>query len=186
MIPQIEDAIISRIQGATGLGYTLKTVASYSGEFDEDLNAAVRWFPAVWVAFSSAATPKRKSEKKWLVPLTFTIFIATQNVRGERVARHGEVGAVGSYQVLTDIQALLLGQDLGLAIDPLTPGEVENLFSGRRMSQAMSVLSQQWHTEYVLTQPTPADLADLLKVGMNYHLQPDDGASDASDLVTLR
>lgn len=185
MIAQIEDALINAVKGAQGLGYSLRTVASYGGEFDSDLLTVVNAFPAVWVSFAGHGQPKRLGEKKWRVPVSFSVLAGARNVRGEVATRRGGAfGEVGSYQMLEDLQALFLGQDFGLAITPFTPGRVHSLFNGKLREMLLSVYAQEWHTDYILTQPEPAAV-DLLKIGMDYYLQPDDGTADASDLVSL-
>jgi hypothetical protein len=47
------------------------------------------------------------------------------------------------------------------------------------------VLVQEFGTAYVLKRPTEENIQDLLRIGLNYHLTPDDGTADAEDLVTL-
>jgi phage gp37-like protein len=184
MIAQIEDAIIERIKSAQGLGYTLRAVESYAGQL-ESLAEAVRMFPAMWVAVKGSGKPERIGPEKWKVPLTVAVFVGSRNVRGERATRHGTVDSVGSYQMLEDVQTLLTWQDFGLAIDHLTLGPWRTLANGKLQGQALSVLVQEFGTAYVLKRPTEENIQDLLRIGLNYHLTPDDGTADAEDLVTL-
>lgn len=200
MIAAIEDAIIERIQNAAaatpGLGYTIREVKSYGGEFDDDLSQVVRSFPAVWVTFVSAgkSRPMANSRNKWLTPVTFAVMVGAMNIRGERATRQGvNVGGVlhevGVYQMLQDISLLLINSDLGLKIDYLKPGATRTLYNTRMNCQALAVFAREWHTEFVEAQPRePIDptSADWLSTGINYYLQPDDGVADLSDAVTLR
>lgn len=199
MIAEIEDAIIAHIQTAAaatpGLGYRLPTVASYGGELDDDLAQVVRSFPAVWVTYAGSGKPRPygTSRTKWIVPCTFAVMVGSRNVRGERSTRHGlkvngQIIEVGAYQMLKDLGLLLLNQDFGLAIKNLSPGATKTLYNTRLNGQALAVFAREWHTEFVEEQPrVPIDLADpdWLRLGINYHLAPDDGNSDASDTVTL-
>ncbi|MDD4930476.1 MAG: DUF1834 family protein [Gallionella sp.] len=194
LVAQIEDAIIAKLKAAQNLGY-VPQVASYGGEFDGELPAVIRKFPAFWVVLKSIGTPKAigTSRDKWMIPLTFAVLAGARNIRGERETRHGGVGAgeVGVYQLLSDAQALLLNQDLGLEIDLFVPGAVHTLYNTKLGGNGLAVFAQEWHTKYVLSAATaagnlPSQLPDLLAVGMNYHLQPEDGIADATDNVTLR
>lgn len=185
LIARIEDALINAVKSAQGLGYSIRTVASYGGEFADEWAVVFKALPAVWVTFAGSGAPKRLGEKKWRVPAVFTVLVGARNVRGEMASRRGgAAGEVGTYQMLQDIRALVLGQDFGLPIEPFTPGKVRSLRNGRTTNMAISVYAQEWHTDYIDTKPEP-DTVDLLKVGMNYHLQPDDGTADASDLINL-
>lgn len=200
MIAAIEDAIIERIKTASasapGLGYVIREVKSYGGEFDDDLSQVIRSFPAVWVTFvgSGKSRPMANSRNKWLTPVTFAVMVGARNIRGERETRQGlTVGGVlqevGVYQMLKDISLLLINSDLGLKIDYLKPGATRTLYNTRMNGQALAVFAREWHTEFVETQPREAidpTSADWLSLGINYYLQPDDGVADLSDAVTLR
>lgn len=200
MISRIEDAIVNHIQAAAasapGLGYRIPTVASYGGELDDDLAQVVRSFPAVWVAYAGGGKPKpySASHGKWVVPATFAVMVGARNVRGERSTRHGlkvggQVVEVGAYQMLADISLLLLNQDFGLSIKELVPGATKTLYNTKLNGQALAVFAREWHTEFIEEQPrAPIDPTDpdWLRLGINYHLAPDDGKADASDTVTLK
>lgn len=200
MIAAIEEAIIARIKTASastpGLGYAIREVKSYGGEFDEDLAQVVRSFPAVWVAFagSGKSKPMGTGRNKWLTPVTFVVMVGARNVRGERETRQGlTVGGVlqevGVYQMLKDISLLLINNDLGLKIDYLKPGATRTLFNTRMNNQGIAVFAREWHTEFVEEQPREdidPTSANWLSLGINYYLQPDDGVADLSDAVTLR
>lgn len=199
MIAAIEDAMIARIVAAAsatpGLGYKLPTVESYGGEFDGDLAAVVRKFPAVWVTFAGcrASTRTNTQGNKWRTPATFVTMCGSRNVRGERSTRQGlTVGGVikevGVYQILKDVGLLLAGSDLGLAITPLKPGAIRTLYNTKLNGQGLAVFAREWHCEFIETQPRePIDPTDpmWLKLGINYYLKPGDNVADASDTLTL-
>ncbi len=200
MIAAIEDAIIDRIKMAAaatpGLGYAIRDVKSYGGEFDDDLSQVIRSFPSVWVTFvgSGKSRPMANSRSKWITPVTFAVMVGARNIRGERETRQGvSVGGVlhevGVYQMLRDISLLLINNDLGLKIDFLKPGATRTLYNTRMNGQALAVFAREWHTEFVEAQPREAidpTSADWLSTGITYYLQPDDGVADLSDAVTLR
>lgn len=187
MIAEIEDAVINAVRSAS-LGYRLAEVASYGGQYDEDLNQVVRSFPAVWVVFGGSAKPQKIGPDKWKVPCTFVVLVGSRSVAKEAATRKGDSGAPGTYRMLEDVAGLLVGQDLGLAIAEFEPGAVKTLFSTRLNSQAVSVFSQEFHTAYIQkgkVQRAAEAAPDLQTVGLDYHLTPDDGVADASDQVTL-
>lgn len=189
MIAEIERAICDRIRGAR-LGYPLAAVTSYGGEFDDDAYEWVRALPGVWVTYGGGGKPAGAvSRGQWRVPATFAVMVGARSVRGEEHTRHGleRGGAVleaGSYRMLEDVRRLLLGQDLGLAIAPLEPGAQRTLYNTRLNGQAVSVLACEWHTAWVERRHECPDLP-VTAVGLHYHLTPDDGRADASDIVTL-
>jgi len=200
-IARIEDAIMRRL-GEAKLPY-LRTVATYGGELDGEMAQTIRRLPAVWVAFQGEreAEPVGTSRTVWHVPATWVVLVAAHNLRNEAATRRGDAMHVGTYQMLEDVRALLLGQDFeawGLEMDPLRPGRVRSLFNGKLQSQGVSIYAQEWHTRYALHLPPTAlggvaaetapgtVLPPLSGVGLRYHLQPDDGTPDAVDLVTLQ
>lgn len=220
MIALIEDAIKARL-AAAGLPY-LRTVATYSGQFDADLSQVARAFPAAWVVWKGDGPGKATSTSRAThhVPCTFLVMAGARNLRSEEAGRKGGPSAleIGTYQMLADFRALLLGQDLGLDISPLAPGRASVLVNGKTQAQAVSILGQEWHTTYALRAARLREGADvsapglppgagteagaavpggsghvrlpvlplLERVGLDYHLLPDDGRPDALDLLTLQ
>lgn len=200
MIADIEEAIIAHLKVAAtpvALGYTVREITSYGGEFDEDLFAQIRRFPAIWVTFAGGGKliPYGLSKGKWIKPLTFVTMVGARNIRGERQTRQGVrvAGTLiepGAYQMLDDVEIALANQDFGMAIDRLVPGAVKSLYNSRLNEKSIAVFAQEWHTKIVLDLSTPppidASNPDWLRLGINYHLTPDDGKADASDLLTLK
>ena len=188
MISAIEEAIKARIAGA-GLPYK-PTVATYGGEFDEGLESVVRSFPAIWVVFAGdgPGKPLASNRRVWRFPATFAVIVAARNLRSEAATRKGDAAKVGTYAMLRDVRRLLLNQDLGLEIEELAPGRTRTLVNARLKNNAVSAYASEWHTSYdvVIGELAPQDPPMLERVGLNYHLQPDDGAPDATDLVTLQ
>jgi phage gp37-like protein len=183
MLAEIENGIVATIKAATGMLY-LKTCDSYAGQIDEGLNEVVRSYPAVWVTFGGSAKPTKTGANTWKVPATFVVMVAARNVRNEKAARVGTVNEVGAYQILKDVRALLLNQDLGLEIERLAPGAIKTLYNTKVGKDALAIYSQEWTTAFVDHMPTEAAV-DLLKIGINYYLKPGDEVSDASDVLTI-
>lgn len=121
---------------------------------------------------------------------------------------------VGTYRLVTAVRRLLSAQDLGLPIHPLQPGRIRTLFNSRLENDAFSVFACEFSTFWMeealpqLRWPTPPAAGtpgaiddpdavfagyqgktgepdpDWLRTGLNYHLMPDDGQPDASDILT--
>lgn len=197
MIGAIEQAMVDRIQAASDggvLGYALKKVISYGGEFDEDINQVVRDFPAVWVVFSGRNRPTRRVKGLWPVTSRFTVVGGTRSRRNERARRRGEAGEVGSYQIVEDVEGLLIGQTLGLDIDPVEPAGIRSLFQGVLRDKQISLYALDLDVGHELELPAPAggldDFAgfhvdwDIPPLG-NVVPPPPAADPDAEDNVTL-
>jgi len=188
MISVIEEAIKSRLAQA-GLAYK-PMVATYGGEFDDGLEAVVRAFPAIWVCFGGdgPGKPLAMPRRVWRFPAVFVVIVAARNPRSEAARRKGDARKPGAYAMLSDVRRLLLNQDLGLAIEELAPGRTRTLVNARLKNNAVAAYSMEWHTAYdvVLGEPALPEPPMLERVGLNYHLAPDDGQADAGDLVTLQ
>ncbi len=149
MIYFIEEAIKKHIAEAR-LPY-LRTVESYSGQFDGGLGEVVRFFPAVWVALKQEGIPKAASTTReiWHVPATFLVMVGARALQNEAATRAGGMH-IGTYQMLADVRALLLQQDFGLPIRKLRPGVTSNHAGIGQKSKGTSIFAQEWTTVYPL------------------------------------
>lgn len=184
-----EDAIIKRLQEASDsgrLGYRLPEVCSYGGQLDEEaLWASIRRFPAVWVT-CGGHNPKPLSARKMQCTLQLAVMAASRNVRGERQARVGAVGEVGTYQMLQDVVDLLSGSRLGLAITPLRAGRSRTLYNTRMGNEARSVLAMEFAAEFTYTNPDPGAAESTIEtINLQHYLKPGDDVADSSDVVTV-
>jgi phage gp37-like protein len=183
MIVAIESAMIAAIQ-AGQWSWRPRAVESYAGQLDDDnLDSVIRAFPAVWLAYAGSPAPKHIGARKWRVDAKFAVMVGAQHLR-EQAARQGGTADVGTYRMLADVQAALLYQDFGLAIDFLKPGAIRTVYNTRVAGQGLSVMSQEWTTAFIVTMPVPGD-ADWLRTGFEYFLQPGDAVADASDTLTM-
>lgn len=168
----------------------IREVCTYGGEFDEGLKETVRRFPAVWVTFAGCGSPRRYTgREKWLLPLTFVTLVGARNLRNEESTRHGVMingvmTEAGTFQLLADVQAALLGNDLDLPIEAFEPGTIRTLFNTRLEGEAISIVAQEWKTRVAVNKPQP-DEPWLLSVGMNFLLQPSDETLDLQATVHL-
>ena len=173
----------------------VREIKTYGGEFDDDINAVIRRFPAIWITFDGSKQPVRVSTNKTRIPVTFVVLVGSYSVRNEESQRQGDDVAVGTYQMLSDIQHLLTGNDLssqgvqGLAAFEL--GRIKTIFNTKTRESSISVLAQEFHTEYVITasdrtREEDATESYIHKINVDYYFEPDDGIKDESDLVELR
>jgi len=159
MIPAIENAILARIQAAP-LGYALKKLATYGGEFSDGIDRIVSDFPAVLIAYSGS-TLLQEARSSYTFKATFGIICCATSLRNEKTARHGKPGTVGSYQLITDMTALLSGQKLGLDITPLVPRAVRPLVNDKAGAQLASVYAIDFETNFSLGATIATDLDDF-------------------------
>lgn len=117
MIGDIETAIVERLKTAE-LGYKMQ-VAPFKANSDEDIEIVLKNSRAsALVVFES----ENKTDDDYgmaRTEVTFGILLFARNVRNERASRLGGNGAVGVYQMIEDVKALLHDNDLGLGIAPL-------------------------------------------------------------------
>lgn len=171
----------------------VREIKTYGGEFDDDISAVIKVFPAIWVTFEGSRVPEKMNFNKTRMPVVFVVLVGARSVRNEEVQRHGTEHDVGTFQMLDNVQRLLTGNDLssqgldGLA--PLQLGRVKTIFNGGTRGQSISVLAQEFLTSYVITasdRDRENDVApDMHLINIDYFFPPNDGVPDASDIVHL-
>ncbi|MBS4046185.1 MAG: DUF1834 family protein [Alphaproteobacteria bacterium] len=144
-IGQIENAIAARIKQASNgdaLGYKLKKVESYSGQFDTDEFAQLTaQFPCALVAYvGDWQPPERRQGGRQVFP-KFAILCGSKNLRNQAAGRIGSDNDVGSVQIAADIRMLLSEQMLGLQMDPLEPGAAVPVINSTTRDRYASVIS---------------------------------------------
>lgn len=166
-------------------------IATYGGEFDDGLEDVVRRFPAIWTTFQGSGKPEQISARKWRVPLVFVVLVGARSIRSEESQRHGTEVEVGTFQLLHDVQFALLNNDLKAVgvegIRPLEIGKIDTVFNAKTRGDALSILSQEWHTSYVVTAPDrEADCAAWMeRITLNYFPRQSDSMPTASDQINL-
>lgn len=173
----------------------IREIKTYGGEFDDDITAIIKAFPAIWVTFDGSKTPEKTSANKTKMPVTFVVLVGNRSVRNEEAQRHGAGADIGTFQMLKHVQQLLTGNDLssqgvnGLA--HLELGRVKTIFNTSTRGQSLSVLAQEFTTSYTITasdriREEVKEEAWLERVNINYHFDPKDYGFIESDLVELR
>jgi phage gp37-like protein len=191
-VRQVEQAMLARLR-AVPRGYSGLMLESYAAELDDDTFGWIRSLPAVWVTFGQVSETKRISTKSFRVSATFEVLCA-QRALVENAGRLKPALAadVGVYELLEDNKLALTNQQLGLAIEPITPGPIRAVMKSMVNRDAVAVYAQEFKTHWFETIPLPGDvpLGDLVTVGFNYFLKPQHSAgvdpADKSDILTTR
>ena len=173
----------------------IREIKTYGGEFDDDISAIVKAFPAIWVTFDGSKSPEKSSVNKTRMPITFVVLVGNRSVRNEESQRHGAGADIGTFQMLHQVQQLLTGNDLssqgvkGLA--PLELGRVKTIFNTSTRGQSLSVLAQEFTTAYTITasdrvREEAEEESWLERININYNFDPKDFDRFESDLVELK
>lgn len=118
MIGNIETAIVERLKKAE-LGYKMQ-VSTFKANSDEDIEIVLKNSRAsALVVFESENKTDDSGCRGARTEVVFGVLLFARNVRNERSSRIGDNGAVGIYQMIEDVKALLHDNDLGLEIAPL-------------------------------------------------------------------
>ncbi|WP_151792462.1 phage protein Gp37 [Acinetobacter seifertii] len=174
----------------------VREIKTYGGEFDDGLTAIIKAFPAIWVTFESSGTPKKIAHNKTEFPLKFVVLVGARSVRNEEARRHGAASDIGTYKMLAHVQQLLIGNDLSSAgvtgLAPLELGRAKTIFNTKTASQSISVLSQDFTTQYTITasdrdrEEADESIGEIHRINVDYFFEPGDDVKDASDLVELK
>lgn len=97
-------------------------IEGYQGQLAELLEEEGFDGPQIWVHIDGAEE-RWHTNRSYICEPEVHIFIAVPNYRGKSSARLGEAGAseTGSYGLLEQVDALLVGEDLDLEMHPLKP-----------------------------------------------------------------
>lgn len=173
----------------------IREVKTYAGEFDDDISAIIKHFPAIWVTFEGSKTPEKTSHNKTKMPLTFVVLVGNRSVRNEEAQRHGAGRDIGTFQMLNHVQQLLTENDLSsqgvMGLAPLQLGRIKTIFNTSVRNQSLSVLAQEFHTTYTITasdrdREEAQEDAWLERININYHFDPKDFDMFESDVVELK
>lgn len=148
LLTRIQAAMVARLE--TGLGKAVRSCDYYAGEID-DLDNAVKAFPAAYVAFGGMADSdtRRLGKPDWKENGSFVVVVGDRLVRrsqGLRVGAGKATGDVGVNRLVWAVRRLLGGQRLGLPIERLQPGKVKTLASGKFAAEHWCVMSVEFKT----------------------------------------
>jgi phage gp37-like protein len=190
MLAAVETAIIAAITTAQ-LAWRPATVASYGGEWDDDLAIVIRKMPGVWIAYGGGPL-KRLAKNRYQRAATIAVMVGNRNIRAEAATRHGTTAQggklleVGTYQMLHDIAGLLADQQFNLDIAPIEPHGIRTLFNTRLGADCISVLALECKTSWIETwgaaNPAPGNMT---QIRVDYHTPGRQADVLASDLIIL-
>jgi hypothetical protein len=116
-IAQIEDGLLAAIQADETLSAGLRTIESFRGhsvqELQEELAHSPHRFPAVFVVYVGG-TYKPLTQFEEEADFTFAVLPIAQSLRGNLSARRGTTLSLGTYDILTHLRRLLVGNTLDL------------------------------------------------------------------------
>jgi phage gp37-like protein len=123
-ITEIEDAIIETLKASTMNSYC-KKIDSYQiegGDLEEQIRIFAGQLPCVLIIYSG--TPEFIYSISGIqdAPMTFSILLCAQSLRGKGEARKGIIGV---YQMIDDLRKILTNNQVSLDIDPLLPTKVD-------------------------------------------------------------
>ncbi len=167
---QAELAILERLKAASTanvLGYRLRSVDSLPSDLDEPskLKEYVRQFPAVWTVFNGWRVLTERSGGGAVVDVSYSVICAAKSQRNEGAARLGAGSAPGSLQIAADVVGLLLGNELGLPIGPLTLGPCQPLNTGALQRELKASLYALSFTSRMTIEAVPADVLAVQPLG---------------------
>jgi len=121
-----ENAVLQTLADLKAPTGYLKTLAGYSGEFNEDVafENFLQGFPGVLVEIAAAEYSQTELPFPPVIvnqTVTVQLYVAALSWRDQAAARKGATGVTGAYTILADIRKYLLGKTLGLQIRPVVP-----------------------------------------------------------------
>lgn len=148
VIAGIEDGMVNALTNAIGVqaedGY-VKTIISYGGELEENLQRALGVLtprmPAMLVAYTEGEDFLNPATQQ-VMPgeprhfrhdCTFIVFCLDANARGEKQRRLGAPGAMGAYRMIGDAKSVLGGKKFRMLLGVLTE-EGEELSEGTMLN----------------------------------------------------
>ena len=171
MISEIEAAAVDRIK---------TKLATAAGTVDVQRGVEGIPQPAVYVSVEAGKFAK-VAQRKWKQTVTVYVDVVFSYLGSDGERRKGV------NLILQGIIQTLLEQKLGLAIDPLVPGDWSNTTTEELRKGGLIAFSLRMQTAFVMKQLDEEEAVDLLRVGLNYFLQDpaDDDVADAADVVEL-
>ncbi len=165
---EIEEAIIGRLKDK---GLPVLAVDISKGA--EGLTT-----PAVHIATEEGRFEKT-TQNTFKQKLSIHVYVIFRNLRSEKERRKGV------YPILESIIGILLLQECGLKIAPLTPLSFKNVTDEELSGSGFIAYQIVFETARYVERMDDETLTDLLKVGLDYYLKPGDAAADATDVVNV-
>jgi phage gp37-like protein len=136
----IEDKIINEIKTQIT---SFKTIETYAGQLEQDLDMLPIQFPAAYVVYGG-------SDYEWIdgpnhnETCTFSILVAAKSLRGQKSVRKDDNGA---YQMVNLILQALINKNFGLSMERLKPVKVSLVF----ISKTAAIYGVDFQTNFDTT-----------------------------------
>lgn len=174
----------------------LKTVASYGGEFDDDLLNIVGHFPAIWVTITGDK-PEKIGHGKYKYFAKVAIIVGASSNRNEEAGRHGAGSDIGSYEMLKAVLERFTETTLSDKVEGLSSfelGRCKTLFNTITKRNSMSAIAQEFRTSFIIKASDrdreEEDAEYIHKIHTDYYYQPSEKTpedeADASDVIHLK
>ena len=112
------------------MGGYCKKIESYAGQLEEDLSRRIRLFPAVFVMFSRGSA-RMLTGIEYEKTVHFDRFVVSKSLKSNVGARKDDYG---TYQMLKDLETLLVDNQLGLEIEPIALISEEPVLNTKQFS----------------------------------------------------
>jgi len=122
-ITTIENAIVAALDVSPINGYA-KTIEPYAGQLEQEVGKSLLIMPAVLPVFAGDTYSEANAQNtQYNRTCDWDVLCAVRNLRGDVAALQGAgsgaTAEVGIYEMLDDVRAALVGNRLGLEIEPL-------------------------------------------------------------------
>ena len=114
---EIEDAITAKLKTVQGI----KTVETYAGQLEDEIERLPVRFPAVYIVYGGSAF-EAIDGPNYRENVEFNILVCGKNLRGQADSRKSELGA---YKILTNVLEALVNEDFDIEIEQLCPVSVK-------------------------------------------------------------
>jgi hypothetical protein len=138
--------------------------------------------PALTVCIFESGKWLKQGQKSYLVPCTLQVLLTVSSAKSEEDRRRIANPLVFAIVIALAQQTL----DLNLKAPGIEPELFRDVTDAEDWQNNKIVYLIQFACGFSFEVPRDDDAAaDLLTVGLSYFLQPDDGAADVADTVTL-
>lgn len=134
--------------------------------------------PAVVVAVVEGGFA-RLGQVNWKQELTVMVMVQFKHLKGETERRHG------ANPLVQALVQLLINRVPVTGCAPLAPKRWRETTTEEQYNAGLIEYVIELATSYIVTPATDETLADLMTLGLNYYLHPDDDIRDAQDILTF-
>lgn len=122
---------------------------------------------------------KRVSKSTWKQACTVSVLLTFKDLQGEEKRR------LGINPLIQAVIQILLDQDFGLKIEPLSPQRFRDITTTADYTEGKIRYLLQFETAFSITKQSTEEVEDLLGLAMGFILKPGDETADAENDVPL-